>query len=131
MRKHNITAKQYHSPLANKTARLPYEKFRKRAFLIAFRFDGLCRTFVRRRIRQTVILTLSLQSDQRVENFFFDTLKGDALHLLFLYRYAGVRCFISPLSALPMLFQKWHHGQGRLPLSFRDGYRQRHRFFPL
>ena len=29
MRKHHITAKQYHSPLANKTARLPYEKSRK------------------------------------------------------------------------------------------------------
>ena len=32
MRKHHITAKQYHSPLANKTARLPYEKSRKGSF---------------------------------------------------------------------------------------------------
>ena len=32
MRKHNITAKQYHSPLANKTARLPYEKSRNGCF---------------------------------------------------------------------------------------------------
>ena len=56
----------------------------KRAFLIAFRFDVLCRTFVRRRIRQSGILTLSLQSDQRVDNFFFDTLKDVATSDIFL-----------------------------------------------
>jgi len=29
----NITAKQYHSPQANKTAQLPYEKLGKKCFL--------------------------------------------------------------------------------------------------